>query len=577
MRNDLLHIDLTHIDLTFPSMSVGVKEAPRDLKRLLFKGGASIRPRQVNQSIQDGVLGDPVPERVDLVCKVHECINGRLVRGGREETTRSQIGTLLLFWIWADKSGATLSLPEIVKTYLEWTEHLLHRFKVEKTLEHQTAYTYATVVGQILDEVLGRATCMFRLSRIKVPKRRKTAQGAKADKQNLQGTFAFGRLIQDICDGLTLDAIWGPPLPLRIPRQEGGEIVLNPNSWNQVVRNKWEKEGIPLKYEADQSLKPLFRRNLVNRRILAELLMFIGQTGMNLSQAQNLRIRHFTYSSDIDGYKVLDYKHRRGGKVLFEIFADYRSHFERYLAWRRELFPVSEKKLFPLIRPYGVRETRRFNFEQLIIKLCKQAGVPWVSPQSLRGTRVNWLMRRTADPTLTADMAQHAENTLLEDYETPSLQRAVVEVGRFWQRNDPDLIAEQPLHSVAPGSCDGKPKPSSTKPDSAPEPDCRRPSGCLWCDHHRDIDSLEYVWSLACFRHLKILELSKQSLPAKKETKATHPADHAINRLSGKLSWFRDSNATRREWVEEAFARVEEGHYHDQWSYLINNIEGPSK
>ncbi|VBT21828.1 Uncharacterised protein [Burkholderia pseudomallei] len=297
--------------------------------------------------------------------------------------------------------------------------------------------------------------------------------------------------------------------------------------------------------------------------------MFIGQTGMNLAQAHTLKLRHFSYSSDIDGYKVRDYKHRRGGEVLFEIFSEYRSHFERYLQWRRTLFPNSEQ-LFPIIRE-GAHESCAPRFD-LIIGVCKQAGVPWTPPSMLRGTRVNWLLRRSGDPDLTAEVVQHYKQTLLEVYEHPSQQRAIGEITRFWQVNDPTLASAARARAVAPGECDGKPVASPAKPETAPSPDCMRPSGCLWCEHHRDIDSLDYVWSMACFRHLKVLEVSKHCFPSTAE-KQLHPAQHAIDKLSEKLTWFKNSNATRRSWVEEALARVEEGNYHGEWARYIQDTE----
>jgi hypothetical protein len=318
-----------------------------------------------------------------------------------------------------------------------------------------------------------------------------------------------------------------------------------------------------------------FRRDLINLRIQAELLMFIGQTGMNLAQAAQIPLSRFNYSSDIDGYKVRDYKPRRKGEVLFEIFSEYRSHFERYLEWRRELFNDAEKRLFPLMRRNGVREDSKITFAY-IKTACRNTRVTWTPPSTLRGTRVNWLLRRSGDPDMTAEMAQHHERTLLDVYEVPSQQRAVSEIIQFHLQNDPALACKTLLLAVGPGECDGIPKTSPAKPETAPGPDCLRASGCLWCEHHRDIDSLDYVWALACFRHIKILELS-QILPTSKESKVMHPAEHTIEKLSEKLLWFRDSNKTRREWVEESLARVEEGYYHDNWSYLIEAMEGPTK
>jgi hypothetical protein len=575
-----VHDDLRDLDLTFPSIPTGGKETPPNLRRLLYKGGASLRTDQADQAIQEGLLGNVQPDRLELVRLTHECINGNLAGGGSPVTARVQIRELVIFFDWADRTDAALSLSEALNTYLVWTEHLLHRVTVIKDMNQNTAYHRARLVGQVLDEVLGRSKPIIRATRLRRPSPPKTAQGTQAEKQNLHATFAFGRLLQDICDGTPLDVIWGALL-VRIPLQQGGEIEFLPNGREAAPQEERTPSAVKrssqraLVYEADRSMDHRFRRDLINLRIQAELLMFIGQTGMNLTQAQNIPLRRFSYSSDINSYKVREYKPRRKGEVLFEIFSEYRSHFERFLDWRRELFPDTEKRLFPFIRKSGIREELRIKFGS-IKAACEKAGVTWMAPSILRGTRVNWLLRRSGDPDITAEMAQHHTRTLLNVYERPSQQRAVNEITRFYLRNDPALAGKTVLLAVAPGECNGTPKASPAKPESAPEPDCKRPSGCLWCEHHRDIDSLDYVWSMACFRHLKILELSRNA-PTRKVSKIPHPAEHAIERLGEKLSWFRESNAKRREWVGEALARVEESYYHDQWSYLIESMEGPSE
>lgn len=571
--------DLRHLDLTFPSLPVSDEETRLSLTRLLYKGGASRPVDQADKSIEKGLLGGVLTDRVNLVSRIHEVINGDLVGGGRDETARLRIKRFCAFFAWAERTGAALTLSDVQRTYLDWSEHLLHRATVVKDVSKLSIHHYAVMIGTVLDRALGREAPMVGLTRIRKPARGKKPQGAQADKQNLRTTFEFGRLLQDICDGLPLNVIREVPA-VRIPLQQGGEINFNYNMGRQPFaeehRAAWNvraSRAKALAYTADPSLDHRFRRDMVNLRIVTELMMFIGQTGMNLAQARGLQLKNFSYSSDIDGYKVREYKHRRGGEVLFEIYSEYRSHFERYLDWRRHLFPT-EKRLFPLIR-LGARVDSKVSFG-LIKTACKQAGVALISPRSLRGTRVNWLLRRSGDPDMTAEMAQHATETLLTVYTVPSQQRAISELTQFWRRNDPTLAGTAPLLAVAPGNCDGKPTAAPAKPESAPEPDCTRPSGCLWCQHHRDIDTFDYVWSLACFRHLKTLELSK-TLPAKKDSKVIHPAQHAIQRLSEKLTWFQESNDKRREWVEESLARVEEGRYHEAWSYLIEAMEGASQ
>lgn len=561
--------------LTFPLLPVGRRETPPDLARWLYKGGAATRADAVIESIQGGLLGSLLSGRLELVRALHQVIDDKLAGGGSHTTAWNLITETNRFVVWADEVDAPLTMEGLSDTYVRWTEHLLHRCKVKKEVSENTIYHCAGRIGDLFDIVLGRQKPLLHLTRVSRPSKRKAPLGPEAEKQSLEGTFAFGHLLQDICDSLTLQVVWGS-FNVHIQRANSGALTL----WTggSVPKRKaewveWEVRQAEARLQAyidNPSLEHRGRKAVVNVRILAEMLMFIGQTGMNLAQAHQLKLRHFSYSSDIDGYKVRDYKRRRGGEVLFEIFSEYRPHFERYLSWRRELFPNTEE-LFPVLRE-GSLNTRAPRFD-LVIALCKQAKVPWMPPSTLRGTRVNWLLRRSGDPQMTAEMAQHHRETLLTSYEKPSLQRAMSEVTRFWQTSDPILVKAEPRKSVAPGECDGKPSPSSEKPPTAPEPDCARPSGCLWCEHHRDLDTLDYVWGLVTFRHLKVLELSKHCFPAEASSRA-HPAQHAVDKLSDKLAWFKSSNATRNGWVEESLARVEEGRYQPDWERIINDVEG---
>lgn len=566
-------------NLKISGMPLGRNQAPLELTRLLFKGGTSTHVKRLESALRNGEMGPLLQARLELVVKLHEVIDGKMIIGGSPDTARTQVRNFHLLFGWADENGHHLDLHSIQSTYLRWTDELVHRQQVRKDLKQSSAYTQGRTVGQVLDSVLGRETPMIELTRLREPKGIASAQGVKAEKQNLEETFALGRLLQDICDGLPLSTVWGPKL-IRIPLQNGVELVRGeeaesvPGTLSRTpeeerrlnVRRAWRRAN----FEKNRSVES--RAGVINLRILAELLMFIGQTGLNLAQANILQIRHFSYSSDIDGYKVRDYKARRGGEVLFEIFKEYRSHFERYLEWRRALFP-EDVRLFPLIKRNGAHEASRPWFGP-IQNACRDAGVRWLPPSALRSTRVNWLLRRSGDADLTAAMAQHRKQTLVRVYEVPSLQRSIGEITRFWENSDPTLATSLQSVAVAPGTCDGKPLAVPFKPIAATAPDCTRPSGCLWCEHHRDIDSFDYVWALGSFRYLKTIEASRYHPPAAMRD-ILHPSDLAISRISEKLTWFRDSNATRREWVDETLARIEEGSFHPDWAYLISAVEGP--
>lgn len=555
--------DLRLPDLTFPDVKLGVRETHWNLNRWLYRNGAALRLGDAVEAIRSGRLGGPIVERIELVKKIHAAIRDQLAKGGSQNTAQTQITMTNYLVRWAEEANHPLTLAQIEATYLDWGNVLKHRVTVRKDLKAGTAWGYASHTGNVLDRVLGRQTPLIERTGIKQPRGRRTPQGVRADKQNMESTFAFGHLLQDICDGLPLAVLWGP-LPARIALRGGGEL----EHWSKADPKRWSQ----LVLEAHSKARTLQTRYpLANLRILAELLMFIGQTGMNLGSAFQLKLRQFSYSTaaEEDSLDVRDYKERRGGEVLFKVFRTYKAHLERYLDWRRSVFP-DEELLFPVVRPMAGAERKPPQFNP-ITQAGKHAGVRFVGPQMLRGARINWLLRESGDPELTADMAQHRVDVLRANYERPSLQRAIREVGRFWQANDPSLARATSLEPTAPGQCDGVPKAVEFKPKKAPSPDCVLPSGCLWCEHHRDVDSLDYVWALVSFRHLKWCEVALYHPPRGATTK--HPAQFAIERISEKLIWFRESNAQRQGWVEESLARVEDGHYHPNWVPLVNRFD----
>lgn len=528
-------------NLTFPDVQLGKKVTPWDLRPLLYRGGASANAREVARLIDAGKLRSPVIGRINLVQKIHEEITAALVGGRSKYTMETKIERIRQFFGWADASGHSLSSDDIATTFVHWSDHLLHRIRVVKDLSESTAYASAMAVGGILDMVLERASPLLFTTRLTKPPKRNRIRGVEADKQNLTDTFIFGHALLDIIDALHLDTLWGP-LPVRIRIRTGHEL----EEWSGLIPPATLRRSPPktpqqryavkrsnerrTAYETDRTVRT--RHPLVNLRIDAELLIFIGQTGMNLAQAHQLKFQHYSYKSTIDGYEVRDYKKRRQGEVLFEIFSEYKEVFERYLAWRRKIFPNdTDGLLFPFVRKFGRAEDAPPRFDR-ITKSCKKLGLPFITPSQLRNTRVNWLLRRSRAPELTAELAQHSKQTLLRIYEEPSLQVAMTEINRFWQTSDPALP------SPAPGVCDGAPVPMVDIPVDTPKPDCIRPSGCLWCERHRDIDSQDYVWSVASMRHLKTLAPNGFKPP--QDASTNEPARHVgltIDRLTAKLHW----------------------------------------
>lgn len=561
-------------DLTLSMVGYGAWETPFDLRCLLYKGSGRLRRNDVNAAIDAGQLGPPILERVELVTRLHSVFETKLAGGGSKETANTRFSYLRAFFRWADESDHSLNLDTAGSAYRLWSDSLKHRVDVDKDYSEVTAYSAANAVSGVLSESLGRRKALISTTRLRSPTTRKHALSVKADKQNLEETFAFGHVMLDICDGLCLETIWGP-LPVRIALRNGETLVhwsglpkpgvrISSNLDPMLRLREARKSEITRKaWEEDRTFRT--RYSIINLRIQAEMMVFVSQTGMNIGDVHQLRLEQYSYESYNNGYRVRGYKSRRQGAVLFEIFADYKEIFERYIEWRAAIFSnYPSEYLFPLIRKS--RHVATCPSFTSMAKVCNTLGLKLIGPQALRSTRVNWLLRRSRDPDLTAAMSQHFTETLINVYERPSLQVAMSEVSRFWELCDPNMAPP------GPGICVGSgPSPVPDMPDLSTKPDCITPAGCLWCQHQRDIDSLDHVWSLCSYRFLKTLELGRFRPPVPgKIPLPDHPAKLAVERISAKLHFFRESSEVRAQWVEEGLARIEEGSYHPDWVGLID-------
>lgn len=562
-------------NLTFSGVTYGIRETPLNLTLLLYHGGAGTDIRKFSSLVSSGKLGPPLLERLPLLTKIHGVIQGTLTGGGSRLTAKTSIQSLREFYAWADKTGLPLLLNSIEDTFIAWTEHLLSRQRRDHDLKTVTIAGKATAVSSLLDQALGLTVGLYRSTRIPKRYNKKKVLGTQADKIKLSDSFIFGNALLDISTALTSELIRGS-LPVRINFRTGQFLDewsglrpadtikhLIPGHGNSANRRK-VKEARE-QWENDSSWRTRFP--LINLRIQAEMLIFISQTGMNLAQVNKLKAGKCSFQSYLDGYQVRRvYKKRRQGEIEFEIFSEYRSIFERYVKWRHEIFPDDEDGLlFPESSPQQRSQDIAPKF-YAIKKRCKQLGIPFIPPRELRKTRINWLIRKSRDSGLTAEMAQHTQETLLRIYDQPHHQSAVSEISKF------HALTDKTYDPPGPGTCiNPTPTPEENPPPQAPHPNCSSAAGCLFCYHHRDIDDADHVWSLATYRHYKSLELM-WSRPSTKSSK-DNPAIVTIERLTEKLRNFKLSSGVRALWVSEALNRVEEGYYHPKWDGFIRLIE----
>lgn len=568
--------DLDFPALDFPELKRLCPTRPRSFKALLYKGGAKLSTREVDHHIADGKLGRPISSRAPLALALHNKLEGDLAAGGSIETAVNRIYLIRKLYEFIDDSELDITIESAIKCLAAWGTHLVE--SIRRGRKNYTAYTMAVQVTAVFSEIVNRPSLdLIRAMGIKRNRARKEILGKQAEKQNLSYTYRFGSMLADYSSQLTHDAIFGE-LPV-VVKLQSGKII---EEWSRRPANKirtvfhqenyiphaerGESQGLKTR-PFDYTLRT--RWPLVNLRIEAEILIFMSQTSMNASQALKLKVGKFSYTSHSDGYKVSrQYKDRRQGDVEFEIFSEYRIIFERYLQWRNKVFANSGNDLlFPFLLSNKPSYTTSRNW-QAIKDRCKKLGEQFISPQALRNTRVNWLLRSSMDPELASTMSQHSVRMLLTVYEKPSYQRTMVEVSRFHAQMSSMI-------SAGPGACYKQhPITMSNSPDLAPRPDCKSPAGCLFCEHNRDIDSMDHVWSLLSYRHLKSLEISGYQLRSTQfNERHNNAAHHVIEQISLKIRWFKQSSEERNSWVVEAGEKIKEGEHHPRWDGFIKLAE----
>ncbi|MCD5361264.1 hypothetical protein [Chromobacterium aquaticum] len=558
-------------DLKFSMVEYGKNETPLDLLPLLYRGGAGLNVKIVMVEIARGNLGAPLLDRLNLVKRIHEYISERLTAGGSRGTAGTAIRRIREFFTWVDEVNESLNLFSVEQLFIGWTDELILQSKIGSIAEIH-AYQSAVAVAKVIKESLQLTYSLLSKTRIRRRKQNRNSLCSLADKQNLEKTFKFGHALLDIKDALSVEAIYGK-MPVVIKFRSGQKLEewlkLRPEETVKTLREtaKPSTRMVALqkraKWEAEISYRT--RHPLINLRLESEMLIFIAQTGINLQQAFTLRLSKFRYQSHLDGYQVFRvYKGRRHGEVAFEIFSEYREHFESYLKWRSAIFPAdNEGLLFPFLTAGRANFPPAFS---LVRSRARKIGINFVPPTTLRKTRINWLLRRSKDTALTAEMHAHTEETLIRQYEQPSLQVTMAEIGRYHSHTDPAIAAP------GVGAC-VKPVPMAMEsiPSEAVFSDCISPAGCFFCIHQRDIDSEDHVWSLASYRHLKLLELSQYRPSAKRAM--PHPAKAVIDKITEKLKNFEQSSEVRGLWVREALARIEEESYHPYWEGFIQLVE----
>lgn len=549
----------------------GIDNAWGDLRRWLTKDSAGIDTDKYYERTNPEEFTNASDERLEFVTALRDELQGSLVIGLKVATIRNRVNCAGGFIAWVDSIDAELTMDQenLESLFRAYDEMLYHNAWVKHDLAKRTVALYIDTLARMLSSLLDQPlyNCLLQQSKtIKSYKRpRNTSVSRSAEKQHLADTRKLGHYCVELAKMITIDSVYSQ-LPIK-PRENAENqtaplvgslpfgLVNSLNGDDELNVKIAQRQCKPIAWS---SKLPQARSTLANLRVMAEFMIFIYQTGMNVTQALRILRESFKYSLQGESdWQVSSNKARRKGDVSFTIYKDYKGWFKQYIKFVDHFFP-NDDRLFPIANRQDVFNGMGIKYS-LLRNYLDRDGIPWVPPRIARNTRVNFIARLSGDPSLNAEIAQHSIGVFKDRYELPSQQRALTAVTDFWNKDPISLIQS---------GCSARPEPTLDKPEGVVEPDCQNQSGCLWCKDRRDINSEAYVWNLASFRRLKIIEALSM------HASSANPALLAVDKLTHMIEEFKGVSTEAQEWVVESIAKVEEGDYHPSWVNILRYWEG---
>ncbi|WJD60667.1 hypothetical protein [Pseudomonas kurunegalensis] len=541
--------------------------APPSLRALLYCGGSAAHGFTVEKQISSGLLGALKPSRLELVRLLHGYIVRRLDNGYSEWTTKRDITAFKVLYSHYDALGVDITVGNVCELYEKYSYDKAYDIDINNRKEGTySAYTVDRILVRVIESMLELSPRSLKSSfNYTSLKRRGLIARAKNDTGSINAGFQYGADLLDVIDSLSYEACFGE-LPLQVSFTDGAVIehwarmktpdkLLGPEG-----RDPYNVKGQASRREENRLHGTVRTRSpLINLRIDAEFNFFVAQTGMNASDAYDLPMADYRYSSWEGDYRVSAYKDRRKGDVEFFIYKEYREIFDEYLAFIRRLYPDGCEYLFPFIKTNSKKRADAYS-QARMKKLFSSVDKKCINLRSLRNRRVNWMLRETHDPVLSALMAQHTTTTMFRSYVAPNHSIATREFSGFFAHE------KTVRDSVAKGRCTSEIKVVAVT-DSAPiKPDCINPAGCLFCEHYQGIRSLDYIWSMASYHYLKNAELAR--LPLNKRAEGS-PQKAIVDRLNALMNEFEAQGGQCNDWVVEARLRISELDFHHSFRGMI--------
>lgn len=221
------------------------------------------------------------------------------------------------------------------------------------------------------------------------------------------------------------------------------------------------------------------------------LMLFSANTGMGLGQISTLKWDgdEFDIVRERQGFKTIKYR-ANGKAVTFLISSSFVELFKKYLKLRRYLLDCHPGQgceylffriSFGKIRPISMDMSTHFNMR---LKRLFDLDIN-ITTRQWRAHKSDWLIRNT-DVATTAMVLQNNPETVLKHYVAGSEKSASLELTAYFEEFNKKLVIDstESSKSISIGQCKSADSPQPLALISKFSPDCKKPEGCLFCEHY---------------------------------------------------------------------------------------------
>lgn len=238
---------------------------------------------------------------------------------------------------------------------------------------------------------------------------------------------------------------------------------------------------------ANSNSVDIYRLEAAMKAHNAFLILFAADTGMNATVIDNCPFTEdFTVNEGRPNFRTI--KFRAAKEISFELSTKLLPHFKRFIQLRRYL--LEDRVCETLFFTFGLDLSQNRTPGRMGLKLLYRAydileridpALQSIHTRQWRISSIDFFIRNT-DTRTAAAIAQNSETTIKLHYASGSETTAAAELTNFFDKIQLRITGD--MHNSSTGKlagCSEPGVPQAIDDSNNDKPDCRQPTGCLFC------------------------------------------------------------------------------------------------